>query len=40
MELLALAYRWPPSEAERMDIDEFVRWSKRADEALKARAGT
>lgn len=39
VELMALAYRWPPSEAERMDVEEFLRWAKRAAQALKERAG-
>lgn len=40
VELMALAYRWGPSEADAMTVEEFVRWARRAGEVLKERAGT
>lgn len=35
-ELLALAFGWPPSEAERMEVEEFIDWARLAAERLKA----
>lgn len=38
-ELLALAFGWPPSVADAMDVDEFLDWARLAGERLKAAAG-
>lgn len=37
MELMALAYHWPPAVVREMDIDEYRQWCRRAQAALKAR---
>lgn len=37
MELLALAYHWPPEVGRGMDVAEFSEWVRRAERALKAR---
>lgn len=39
MELIALAYRWPPSEIEALDVDAFVWWAKKALSRLKQMSG-
>ncbi|WP_114649094.1 GpE family phage tail protein [Pseudothauera hydrothermalis] len=39
LELLALAYHWPPEVGRAMDVAEFAEWVRRAQAALKARGG-
>lgn len=39
LELLALAYHWPPDVGRGMDVAEFAEWVKRAERVLKARGG-
>ncbi|GIX31359.1 MAG: hypothetical protein KatS3mg124_1831 [Porticoccaceae bacterium] len=39
LELLALAYHWPPSVGREMDLDEYREWCRRAEAVLKARGG-
>lgn len=38
-DLLALGFGWPPSEAERMEPSDFVRFAKLAAQKLKSGAG-
>lgn len=40
LELLALAYHWPPEVGRAMDLDEFAHWVRRAERVLKARGAT
>ena len=37
LELLALAYHWPPEVGRAMDLDEFMDWVRRAERAIKSR---
>lgn len=39
LELLALAYHWPPEVGRDMDLTEFAEWVRRADRFLRARSG-
>jgi hypothetical protein len=37
LELLALAYHWPPEVGREMELSEFAEWVRRAERVLKAR---
>lgn len=39
LELLALAYHWPPEVGRAMDVDEFAEWVRRAEKIIRARGG-
>ena len=37
-EWIAAAWSWPPSEMDRMTLEELLDWRARAEAQLKARA--
>jgi len=39
LELLALAYHWPPEVGREMEPSEFAEWVRRAQALIRARAG-
>lgn len=39
LELLALAYHWPPDVGREMEVCEFAEWVRRAERVIRARAG-
>lgn len=39
LELLALAYHWPPEVGRAMEVAEFVEWVRRAERIIRARGG-
>lgn len=39
LELLAIAYHWPPSVGREMDVDEYAEWVRRAERLIRARGG-
>lgn len=40
LELLALAYHWPPDVGRAMEVAEFAQWVQRAERVLQARGAT
>ncbi len=37
LELLALAYHWPPDVGRGMEVNEFAEWVRRAERVIRAR---
>lgn len=37
LELLALAYHWPPEVGREMEPGEFAEWVRRAERIIRAR---